>query len=724
MATKLFDPHPWNVEDLFKHIYEIPVYQRPYSWDIEQIDTLLSDIYSSFCENKDISYYVGNIILHDKNEKVNGNILKFEVIDGQQRITTFCLFLLAFYCLMGFFSIDETDNTYLDVKNCLWKKLNRIYVSDYQTVTLNSIEKDCLKDLYDYCFTNDNSEFDIVEYCKNYATKNKFEERIIKNFLYIYNYIKNKFCGEPNAFLDFADYIIRNIDFIVIETTAPENKVFTMFESINSKGKKLEEIDLFKTYIFSQLDNSDYKTYLNIWGKLITETEDNLYDYIYNFIKAYICFYRQNIYIQNFKSISRDELISHYKENNVKEALKSFLNDLLAKVKFYKMLLHPEQANDLVKNNKFKFYYFLFCDLNYKHPKPLFMRAFEEYENGKYSSKDELIEIFVEIIKFMIEFLTISKRDSKDIITFFSKVMNTIYIDGKIDVEKLELSIAGELMRENITVGKLKSDITSMDAYFQNKSLAKSLLALYESTSEDENGKFKTSYDQAYLLLKNFYDSFSLDHLLVQTPKKESKEFKYYEDETNKTLVLKEGNDFPQNLVQDGMGYDLFTSLILNKIGNLRIYYKDKNSSRGNLAINLPDYPDFYSYQNISERSQKIANVLFDHILTFPNVDFSKIQFSSSDKDNDNLPKMDELISSGIISVGDELYIKGHLETSKAILLNSKYVNFNGKKMTLNQWGCEVKNWPTINIYRHAAKVGDTETLHDKRLKLISQENN
>lgn len=288
---------------------------------------------------------------------------------------------------------------------------------------------------------------------------------------------------------------------------------------------------------------------------------------------------------------------------------------------------------------------------------------------------------------------------------------------------KFASRITGHAYRSS-TNEKLKADITTIDVYSQNKSLAKALLVLYESAEKDQNGKLKISYDQAYLLLKNLNDSFSHDHFLVQTPDKNSPNIKYYKNETNNTLVLKSGNDFPSSIVQSGMGYDMFTSLILNKIGNLRIYYKDKNSSRGNLAINLPEYPNFYSYKDIAERNQYIADVLFDDIFLFPNVDISKIKFDSSEKDNDDLPKMDELIRLGLINIGDELYIKGHPETSRATLVDSKYVNFNGEKMTLHQWGCKVNNWKSIRIYSHAIKVWDNETLHEKRLRIISQENN
>lgn len=49
--------------------------------------------------------------------------------------------------------------------------------------------------------------------------------------------------------------------------------------------------------------------YLDKWGELIIKTKDNLYDYLYNYIKAYLCFYRQNISIINFKQLVKMNLI-------------------------------------------------------------------------------------------------------------------------------------------------------------------------------------------------------------------------------------------------------------------------------------------------------------------------------------------------------------------------------------------------------------------------------
>ena len=725
MSSKIFDPQYWNLETVFKQVYIVPVYQRPYSWDKEQIDVLLDDLFESYLEDKNSGYYIGNIIVHDKNEKLNGHIPQFELVDGQQRLTTFALILLAIYCLGLKNGYSVTDTTIQKIKGSLWKYIDREFKKDNQTIYLNSIEKTAFKDLYDYCFSAENNGFDVLNFCETYKKKNKFEERVFTNFKIVYDYLNDVVCanGKKEEVLNFADYILQSAQFIVIESTCKPNKVFSMFESINSKGKKLDEIDLIKTYIFSNLEPEVYDTYLNIWGNLIIETKDNLYDYLYNFIKAYICFYRQNISIVNFKSICKKELLAYYHESKLSEALKKFLNDLNGKVKFYNMLSSVEEANKLINNTKFRFYFKVFTEIGYKHPKPLFLRTLIEYSENKFSKKNDAVDVFVETIKFMLKFLTISARDSKDVITMFSGIMNDIYATGFVTKDIVNNAVVAELLKQGITNEKLKADLQSIDAFEQNKKLTIALLALYDSSITDENGKTKISYDQAYVVLKEFSSAFSLDHLLVQTPDPTSSEYKYYKDNVNNRLVLKPGADFPSDRVAEGMDYDMFTKVILNKIGNLRVYYKDKNSGRQNSSISLAEYPNFYSYAKIEDRGTKIADLLIDDIFKMPTVDLSKIQANPLKKTEEALPKMDELLAAGVVKAGDILYITVSPDNSQAELIDAKYVKYNGEKMTLNDWGCKVTGWKSIRIYAYAAIVGEIETLHQKRLAFASEHN-
>ena len=720
MSRQILDPHMWNLENLLKSVYNVPVYQRPYSWDKEQIDVLLNDIFDVYeSDGKEDGYYTGNIIVYDKNDKINGLITKYDIIDGQQRITSFSLILLALYSLALTRNISETDSTLMDIKKSLWKFVNRAYQKEIKAVTLNSIEKKCFSNLYDHCFDHPT---DIWDYCNKYQCQSRFEERVINNFKNIYDTLRAKIPENPSeAILDFADYILQYIQFIVIEANCRENKVFSMFESINSKGKKLEEIDLIKTYIFSKLDEASYNTYLERWGELIIKTNDNLYDYLYNYIKAYLCFYRQNISIVNFKSISKKELLTKINQTIEAQHNKKILDKMFEKDAFYKILNSTQKAYELVKNNKFRFYYKVFTEISYKHPKALFLRTLIELHEGKLS-KEDVVDIITETVGFMIKFLTISGRDSKDAISMFSGIMNDIYAKGKIEKDAVINSIAAELLRQGVTAEKLKIDLGSIDAYEQNKKLTIALLSLYESVSK-ENGTVKISYDQAYTLLNSFSPAFSLDHLLVQTPNKNSDKFQYYKDEETGVLVLKPQHDFPESLVVDGMDYDTFTHSILNKIGNLRIYYKDKNAGRQNALISLKEYPYFCTYKYIMKRSSDLINVLIDTCLPAPAVSLAEIQTNSRKKAEAALPKMDKLIEFELIKPGDKIYITMKPETSEATLLDDKHVDYQGTTMTLNEWGCKVTGWKSIRIYAYAAICGEIETLQQKRLAYIQEHN-
>ena len=720
MAGKVLDPHLWNLENLFKAIYDVPVYQRPYSWDKEQVDVLLDDIIEAYkSESKDEGYYTGNIIVFDKNDKINGLITKYDIIDGQQRITSFSLILLALYTLSLSIGVSESDKTLTSIKSALWKYVNREFKKELKAVSLNSIEKKCFSDLYNRCF---DSPKNIISYCNSYHCESSFDERVISNFKNIYERIRIKIsANDQNEILDFADYILQYVQFIVIEANCKANKVFSMFESINSKGKKLEEIDLIKTYIFSQLDEASYSTYLDKWGELIIKTKDNLYDYLYNYIKAYLCFYRQNISIINFKAISKNELLKYFNETSVAEAFKKMLDDMYDKVDYYNMLSSATSAYQLVKNSKFRFYYKIFTEIAYKHPKALFLRTLIEFKEGKLS-KNDVVEIVTETVSFMTKFLTISGRDSKDAITMFSNIMNDIYECGGVTKEIVINAIASELYKQGITSEKLKLDLKSIDAYEQNKKLTISLLSLYEATTRNAKGKLKISYDQAYTILNSFSDAFSLDHLLVQTPDPLSSSFKYYKNESTDVLVLKSNHDFPSEVV-DGMDYDAFTRKILNKLGNLRIYYKDKNSGRQNSTIALKEYDTFDSYADIVNRELDVINTIIDECLPMPAVDLTQIQTGSNKRTEANLPKMGKLIEFGIVKPGDKLYITQKPDESVATLLDEKYVDYQGSKLTINEWGCKMTGWQSIRIYAYVAIVGEIETLHQKRIAFIQEHN-
>ncbi|MCY6483803.1 hypothetical protein OW763_05500 [Clostridium aestuarii] len=87
------------------------------------------------------------------------------------------------------------------------------------------------------------------------------------------------------------------------------------------------------------------------------------------------------------------------------------------------------------------------------------------------------------------------------------------------------------------------------------------------------------------------------------------------------------------------------------------------------------------------------------------------------------LPGMDKLFEWGIIKSGDAVVIKNR-DNSEATVIDAKYVDFNGEKLTFNKWGQKVTGWSSIRIYDWVLIKGNDKTLHEMRQeKMLSLEN-
>ena len=84
----------YSLEDIFKDSYVVPLYQRGFAWKDAEIEQLLQDVFESYEENKNNpngKYFIGSLVVLQRH---NGT---YEVVDGQQRLTTLSLFLLISY---------------------------------------------------------------------------------------------------------------------------------------------------------------------------------------------------------------------------------------------------------------------------------------------------------------------------------------------------------------------------------------------------------------------------------------------------------------------------------------------------------------------------------------------------------------------------------------------------------------------------------------------------
>ena len=92
-----------------KKQFTIPIYQRTYSWQIKQCQQLFNDIYRVGNDASELSHFIGSIVYFKPGNSPITSVPELLVIDGQQRLTTVSLMLLA---LIHF--LKENDNITLE----------------------------------------------------------------------------------------------------------------------------------------------------------------------------------------------------------------------------------------------------------------------------------------------------------------------------------------------------------------------------------------------------------------------------------------------------------------------------------------------------------------------------------------------------------------------------------------------------------------------------------
>jgi len=247
--------------------YEIPKFQRDYSWEAEHWDDLWQDI-NALLANEDNEHYMGYLVLQTSNNK------EFHIIDGQQRLTTLSLLILAtLKCLKELIEagVDPENNSKRN------DSLLNSYIGYIDPVTLISNNK--LK-------LNRNSD----DYYKQHLVllktlplrnTNTSEKHMRECFLWYYNRIKKDFLtGESLA--AFIENIVDKLFFTVIEVTDQLN-AFKVFETLNARGVQLSSSDLLKNYLFSVVDEtkphiSEIEELENIWSKIAGKLGDEKFE--------------------------------------------------------------------------------------------------------------------------------------------------------------------------------------------------------------------------------------------------------------------------------------------------------------------------------------------------------------------------------------------------------------------------------------------------------------
>lgn len=210
--------------------YEIPRYQRPYSWIDEQTNELLQDINDAY-DDKQREYFIGSIITIEKEKDA-----LYEVVDGQQRLITLNLIFAKLRDLIQ----DAAIKAELQ---------QRIMPVNVFTKTPGTPRLTVRKE--DQAFFRDHIL--LSKPIKDPKDLSKTQSLMNSNSNEIEHFLNNK---EKDNLPLFANYILNNI-YLVFVKTNDFSSAYRLFNVLNTRGLPLLNSDLLKTRLFELSDDSE-----------------------------------------------------------------------------------------------------------------------------------------------------------------------------------------------------------------------------------------------------------------------------------------------------------------------------------------------------------------------------------------------------------------------------------------------------------------------------------
>lgn len=237
--------------------YKVPVFQRDYSWKIDNWTDLWEDIKILLNSGRD--HYMGAVVLQKLGEK------QFLVIDGQQRFTTLSLIALA-----TIKHIQDLINKGIDSDDNIERisELRRGFLGQKDPASLHYSSKLFLNENNDPFYQRNLLQLISPQ---NEKTLIDSDRLLWQGFNFFYNKIGEQF---PNAsgseLASFLSKIVGDKTMFIKIEVEDELSAYTLFETLNYRGVDLTVTDLLKNYLFSLITPSDLRIAKEIWKKIAT----------------------------------------------------------------------------------------------------------------------------------------------------------------------------------------------------------------------------------------------------------------------------------------------------------------------------------------------------------------------------------------------------------------------------------------------------------------------
>lgn len=306
-------------------VFLIPRNQRRYVWTSDNWKDVLEDLDFSI-KNPLRPHFMGSIVLEKKSDGQSDGVEVYSVIDGQQRITTFLLFLATIMFL--FKERSEQANfeglkSYLITRNLANKASCKLSSERYPSlgIFINNI---CNWDL---------TYASLSKLIGESSTASKQNNDIFNAVRYFYEKLKGCTTDEIEKYRN----ALLNTNIVEIIATSEED-AYTIFEILNARGQILEDYELIKNFIMRYYEPSNsVDTAKTLWE---TEIIQPLGENVSQFIKHYVT--HRYAKSGNGHNFNYDVLKSETEKNQVV----ALLQDLCRKASYYKIIIDPKKGEN------------------------------------------------------------------------------------------------------------------------------------------------------------------------------------------------------------------------------------------------------------------------------------------------------------------------------------------------------------------------------------------
>lgn len=421
--------------------YKIPNYQREYSWEEYELNDFWNDLVN-LCESEDknSTHFFGQIVIHNDSNKHEKYI-----IDGQQRTITSVIFLKVLHNHFGRLyasligagqaSSSLTANiqrSQITIENLLWQQdenEKRKYQLLLGEADNGYFQKSIMED-----FPSD----------KKKRNAKKSQERLRYSYYYLDSKINEKLKVDTGSLsVEEQNKILRNINnvlltrFKVLYMEATDlSEAFTIFETLNARGKDLETADLLKNFLFSKSGDTDEAQ--KQWDEMI----DNLSNYD---VTKYIRYYWNSSH-----KLARDKILYREISNSIstRREVLEMMSDMNAMSICFHDLAFPEDCT-FFSNKEIKK---VLKNLSLLKATTFFpvILAMEQARNSDFQNEDNILSVLETIENFIFRNFTISKYAYNSAEVFMASLAKQIFDGDCSTIEEITNKIKAETIPDSI----------------------------------------------------------------------------------------------------------------------------------------------------------------------------------------------------------------------------------------------------------------------------------